>query len=637
MEPMNGIIHNGGIPNGPRKIRLPLIQTSGRVLIVDVGSRVSLTQRFYNPSDRPTSRAVYYFPVPALAAICSFELRTSGGKVLSGICKEKTQAREEHEQAVAKGEYTGLLELVSGIEIFTISIGSISAKETVYVKLVFVMNLMTDHDRDFLRFYLPVAVGQRYGTPPEALNDAAIPSAQTRLSVKIDVQTSGTIRSITSPTHTVKVEKYNTNLGRASRRRATVSYRSNTFLTEDFVLLLQADELDAPRCFAQIYRDPGKQNNDTLAIQLTIVPKFNMPPIRSQEYIFLVDRSGSMDGNRIETAKKTLTLLLRMLPKQGSYFNIFSFGSHADSLWTRSNVYDQYFLDVATQHVETMAANYGGTEILQGLDRVFRQRNTSLSTAVFVLTDGEAHNVDEVVALVRSAVQGSIASSPLRVYTLGIGSQVSSAMCEGIASAGNGACLFATRVEDITAKCARLLRAGRTPFVKDVHVEWGVPATVLASPTTTGASSYSPPNVQQAPTVIHDIHADVRLVIFAIFQLRKTFSPREVILRGKVDETGEAFHLVVPVRGSNFLTLTLSFLLFIHLPLHTSYASMKLALSPYHDPQMAMSTRLVSRQSYTSEPDTNSSVDTRPLSPLKRARRFRQASIATRLEVYFPL
>ncbi len=122
-------------------------------------------------------------------------------------------------------------------------------------------------------------------------------------------------------------------------------------------------------------------------------------------------------------------------------------------------------------------------------------------------------------------------------------------MCEGIASSGNGTCLFATRVEDITAKCARLLRAGRTPFVKDVHVEWGVPTTVLASPTRTGASSYTSKNVQQAPTVIHDLHADVRLVIFAIFQLRKSFSPREVILRGKVDGTGEAFQLVVPIRG----------------------------------------------------------------------------------------
>ncbi|KAF8922174.1 hypothetical protein CPB85DRAFT_26388 [Mucidula mucida] len=118
------------------------------------------------------------------------------------------------------------------------------------------MTLMNDHDRDFLRFYLPVAVGHRFGTPPEALNEAAIPGAQTRLRIKIDVQTSGTIRNITSPTHTIKVEKYNTNLGRSSRRRATVSFRSNTFLTDDFVLLLQADELDAPRCFAQIYKDP---------------------------------------------------------------------------------------------------------------------------------------------------------------------------------------------------------------------------------------------------------------------------------------------------------------------------------------------------------------------------------------------
>lgn len=130
-------------------------------------------------------------------------------------------------------------------------------------------------------------------------------------------------------------------------------------------------------------------------------------------------------------------------------------------------------------------------------------------------------------------------------------------MCEGIARAGNGVCLFATAAEDIMGKCAHLVRAGRTSLVQDVTIDWGIPDQSVASPVSVNFSTLDatrpvvlrpPPALQQAPTVINDIHAGVRLVVYAIIQVKGAVAPTTVTLRGRRHDTNEPFELSIPIR-----------------------------------------------------------------------------------------
>ena len=84
----------------------------------------------------------------------------------------------------------------------------------------------------------------------------------------------------------------------------------------------------------------------------------------------MVDRSGSMSGSLIKNAKKALKLFVKQLPN-GSKFNIYSFGHNYTKFWNRSKVYEQDSVAEALQHIESMDADYGGTE----LDEVLKGKN----------------------------------------------------------------------------------------------------------------------------------------------------------------------------------------------------------------------------------------------------------------------
>ncbi|GJE93157.1 von Willebrand domain-containing protein [Phanerochaete sordida] len=406
------------------------------------------------------------------------------------------------------------------------------------------MDLMDNGPASEIRLQLPMCIGQRYGAPPAGMHGAATASPHTRVRFDAHIQMHGAITSVTSPSHAALHAAPHTAHGRASRHRALARLRSPHFLAGDLVLLVAARGLGRPRCVAEHAPRAG-----SLALQLALVPEFDLAPAARQEFVFVVDRSGSMSGDRIDTARRTLRLLLPTLPSAGTSFNVFSFGSRCDGLWPASRGYANDTLAVARDYVNAMEANYGGTEIGAALLQACSSRDVTKPTTMFVLTDGQvghsrpsrpyprltapqAHDPDAVFRIVADAVARAAANAPLRVFTLGIGATASSAMCEGIARVGHGTCLMALAAEDIVGKCAALVRAGRSFLLRDVRVDWGLPP---------GAA------LTQAPAHIRDLHPGVRLVVFALVEDARAVPvlPKSVTLHATRD--GAPLRFAVPV------------------------------------------------------------------------------------------
>jgi hypothetical protein len=117
-------------------------------------------------------------------------------------------------------------------------------------------------------------------------------------------------------------------------------------------------------------------------------------------YLFLVDCSGSMtEADRIGLAKEAMLLFIRSLPV-GSHFNIIRFGSNFDILFkneTLTAVYNEKTAKEAENLTRSMAANFGGTELLQPLKHLKDHPPVKgRSRQIFLLTDGEISNTNEV-------------------------------------------------------------------------------------------------------------------------------------------------------------------------------------------------------------------------------------------------
>ena len=289
-----------------------------------------------------------------------------------------------------------------------------------------------------IRLTVPTTIAPRY-VPPTDNSEAAkligsMPyslNSPAPLSFELKVLSQSTIKSIKSPSHTLSTELANiaNDEGQFSARSHLTAKTSD--LDRDLVILIESSDPHKPVVFVEKSEDP------LIAGMVSLVPSFNLKDQKT-ELIFLVDRSGSMgpgyyyttreqSGGSIGSAKKALGLFLHSLPAD-CYFNIFSFGSHFDSLFETSMKYDDNTLLKAKEHVQSMEANYGGTEIYQPLDAIFKQSTKAgYLRQIFVLTDGEVSNSASVVELVKKN------SSQGRVFALGLGASASRHLVMGIA------------------------------------------------------------------------------------------------------------------------------------------------------------------------------------------------------------
>ena len=376
---------------------------------------VKSTLQYHNDGSSPIE-AVFMFPVDDLSAICSFAAVIDGRRVV-GQLKEKEAARMDYDDTIASGQSAFLAEEKTG-DIFRISVGNLPPGGKADVELGYVSELRTEADGS-ARFYLPTILTPRYvpssdGRAPSAAAAADASTAEAALttpssisySLDFEAMVSGAGYSapptVRSPCHTLNVSS-------TSGGGQVVKLSENYDFESDIVLIVHPPDGEQNKAFAVIEAgtDPGLSSADPKlsmmtgpVVALNFTPAFDESSSQQCELLFVVDRSGSMNGPYINAAREALLLFLKSVPT-GCLFNVIGFGSTYKCLFEKSVEYNQKTHDKALEHASSMRADLGETDLLEPLKFIFGQSvPKGYSRQVFVLTDGSVDNTSEVIQLV---------------------------------------------------------------------------------------------------------------------------------------------------------------------------------------------------------------------------------------------
>ncbi|XP_059384293.1 von Willebrand factor A domain-containing protein 5B1 [Carassius carassius] len=260
-------------------------------------------------------------------------------------------------------------------------------------------------------------------------------------------------------------EEYDEHLkGRSDYIKATKKDCSNEKTVDIIRKRLHKDILHNPVVMLNFCPDLRSTTSDLRSIQ--------------GEFIFLIDRSGSMSGVNIRRVKDAMVVILKSL-FPACLFNIVGFGSKFKTLFATSQSYDEESLALACEHVKKIRADMGGTNILTPLNWILQQpMQRGHPRLLFLLTDGAVSNTGKVIELLRSHARFT------RCYTFGIGQGACRRLVLGLAAVSRGTAEFLAEGERLQPKMIKSLKKSMTSVLTDISIEWLYPETkeILLSP-----------------------------------------------------------------------------------------------------------------------------------------------------------
>jgi Ca-activated chloride channel family protein len=469
--------------------------------LTDQVARVQVSQVFENTGSTQLE-ACFMFPLPYDGAIDQLTLLVDGKEYKAKLLS-KEEARRRYEEIVLKNQDPALLEWV-GNGMFQTSVFPIppGAKRTVtlrYSQLCRKSFGLTD-------FIFPLSTAKYTCEPLE------------KLGIRVAIESGDDIKNVYSATHKVEID-------RPDKKHAVVKYEGKDLVPgEDFRLFYDSGE-GKVGASAVSYRPKSDDDGYFLLLASPEVKAEDDKKV-AKTVVFVVDRSGSMSGEKMEQAKGAAKFVLNNLA-EGDLFNIVAYDSEIETFRPELEKFSDETRKAALGFVEGLYAG-GSTDINGGMKRALGMlADTNRPTYVLFLTDGLPTTGETgESAIVKNSEEDNDVRA--RIFAFGVGYDVNSRLLDKLARANFGLSQYVRPSEDIEASVSALYRKIGAPVMTDVKVAVDVE----------GADEDSPAVSRIYPKGEFDLFAGDQVVL--VGRYRKS-GDAKVKLTGKIGDDEESF------------------------------------------------------------------------------------------------
>jgi Ca-activated chloride channel family protein len=398
---------------------------------------------------------------------------TVGDRKIRGIIREREEAEKIYKEARSQGYVASLL-TQERPNIFTQSVANIEPGKAIDINIRY-FNTLAYMDGAY-EFVFPMVVGPRFNPPGQtdgigavAHGSAGVSGQKTEvqylkpgtrsghdISVNIDIDAGVKIEKIDCINHVVR------HTWHGPERATVVLSDLDAIPNKDFVLRYKVAG-DRVKSGLITHRDARGGFFTLMVFPPAELASLQRAPV---ELVFVLDSSGSMNGQPIAQAKRAIERGLRLMQPDDT-FQLINFSNNASQLGPAPLAASRKNIQRGLDYLASLNGE-GGTMMIEGIKAAldFPHDPKRLRFVVFC-TDGYIGNEAEIFGEVHNRLRDS------RIFSFGVGTSVNRYLLDGLARLGRGAVAYLSLNENATPVMDTFFERISHPAMTDLVADWG--------------------------------------------------------------------------------------------------------------------------------------------------------------------